>query len=145
MVPLQQLQRVMEAHPLGPHHPQKHVAALPASALATPDILRRIDIQARIPVVMERAQPDKLLAAANQLDPPRLRQPLDGNLPLDPLLHVLGNIGHFVDPPFSAFLQKTCQVLFCGKIQFINRFDLYGKSPYESRRVRRAACNLPLH
>ena len=35
-----------------------------ASALATPHILRRIDVQARVPVVVER-EADQLLAAAN--------------------------------------------------------------------------------
>ena len=103
MVTLQHLQRMMEAHALGPHHPKKHVAAFPASALATPNILRRVDIQAGAVVVVERTEADQLLAAAPEFDPPRLRQPLHGNLPLDPLFHVLGNIGHFVDPLFYRF------------------------------------------
>jgi hypothetical protein len=64
MIALQQLQRMMEAHPLGPHHPQDHVAALAASAFAAPDIFGRVDIQAGIVVVVERAQTDQLLAAA---------------------------------------------------------------------------------
>ena len=94
IVPFQQLQRMMEAHPLGPHHPQKNVAALAASALATPHILYRVDVQARVPVVVERAQPDKLLAAARQFDPPRLGQPLDRHLALEPLFHLGRNVGH---------------------------------------------------
>ncbi len=90
MISLQQLQRMMEAHAFGPHHPQDYVAAFAASALATPHIFRRIDVQTGVPVVVERAQADQLLAAANQLDAPSLGKPLDGYFPLDPLLHLGG-------------------------------------------------------
>src|SRR5580692_9601763 len=100
---------MMEAHALGPHHPEDYVAALAAGPLATPHILRRIDVQTGVPVVVERAQADQLLAAANQLDSPRLGQPLDRHLALDPLFHFRGNVGHRAEPPFSALLWKTCQ------------------------------------
>jgi len=117
MISLQQLQRMMEAHALGPHHPQDYVAAFAASALATPHIFRRIDVQAGASVVVERAQADQFLAAANQLDSPRLGQPLDGHFPLDPLLHLRGNIGHrrpsFAEKPVKrvrAFLLHPLSV-----------------------------------
>ena len=73
-------------HPLGPRYPADHVATLATRPFAVPYIFHRVDVQAGIPVVVERAQADQFLAAAMQFDPPRLGQPLDRHLPLQPLL-----------------------------------------------------------
>jgi hypothetical protein len=71
---------------LTPRHPSDHVAALAARPFAVPHIRHRIDVQAGIAVVVEGAQANQLLAAAMQLDPPRLGQPLDRHLPFQPFL-----------------------------------------------------------
>ena len=95
MIGPQQLHRMAEAHALGAHHPLDHVAAFAACALAVPHVFRRVDVQAGIAVVVEGAQPDQLLAAAREFDPPRLGQPLDRYLPLQPLDHRVRDSRHF--------------------------------------------------
>jgi hypothetical protein len=94
IVPLQQFQGVRKTDALGSHHPLDHVAAFPARALAVPDVFRQIDVEAGVGVFVEGAQTDQFLAAAPQLDALRLRQPLDRDFPLDPLLYLRGNVGH---------------------------------------------------
>jgi hypothetical protein len=58
IVAFQQLQRVAEADAFGPLHPLDHVAAFAAGALAAPNIFHRVDVEARLGVFVERAQPD---------------------------------------------------------------------------------------
>jgi hypothetical protein len=64
IVAFQQLQRMTETDAFGPLHPLDHVAAFAAGSLAAPNIFHRVDIEARIGVFVERAQPDQFFAAA---------------------------------------------------------------------------------
>ncbi len=112
IVPLEQFHGVRKADAFGPHHPQNHVASFAARALAVPNVFHRVDVEARARVSVEGAKADQFLAAAPQLDAPRLGESLDGDFPLDPLLQLRGNVGHRLSAPssrFSSFLEKTCQ------------------------------------
>jgi hypothetical protein len=62
VVALQHLHRVIEAHALGTHHPQDHVATFTAGALAVPDVFYRIDVETGIGVFAEGAEADQFLS-----------------------------------------------------------------------------------
>src|SRR5487761_647168 len=77
MVFAQQLTRMAEAHAFRVHHPVDYAPTFAARSLTVPDVLDGIDAQARIGVLVERAQADQVLAAPSQLHPARFGQPLD--------------------------------------------------------------------
>jgi hypothetical protein len=107
MVGPQQLDRMAEADPIGPHHPVDGRPARVARSHAVPEVLRRSDDQRRTAVVVERAEAMQVGPQPLQLDPSRLRQPLHRDLSLQPLDLILRDSRHF-----SALRLKPCQVLF---------------------------------
>ncbi len=67
--------------------------------------LCRRDDQARLPVVVERAQPDQVPAMTPQHDPACLGQALDRHLGLEPLDLSVGDAGQQRSPVKRAFLR----------------------------------------
>ena len=82
MVGPQQLDRMTEADPIGPHHPVDGRPARVASSHAVPEVLLRRDDERRRFVVVERAEAVQVGSQPTQLDPSRLRQPLDRDFSL---------------------------------------------------------------
>jgi hypothetical protein len=70
-----------------------------------PDVFHRIDIEARVGVLVEGTEADQFLAAAMQFDAPRLRQPFDRDFPLDALQQLIRESGHLCSffGPFPVF------------------------------------------
>ncbi len=96
-----------EADALGVHHPGDYVTALVAGPEAVPEILLRADHQARLMVVVKRAQPEQVRAVALEFDAARFCQALQRDLLFQPFDHFTGDAGH--PTSFPALSPKTCQ------------------------------------
>src|SRR6266545_7840395 len=80
------------------HHPI-HRRALGAAAEAVEDVTSRIDRERRILVrPVEGTAATQVLTELPQLDPPRLRQPLERHLRLDPLQLLRSDPRHSESP-----------------------------------------------
>jgi hypothetical protein len=90
----QQLHRVTERQTLGSHHPVDHRPARLTRPEAVPQVLGRSDHQARLPVLVERAQPHPVRPVAAQHHPPLGGQTLERHLGLEPVDLRLRNAGH---------------------------------------------------
>ena len=95
MVLSEKLDGMAEADAVGLHYPVDHRPAFIARAQAVPEILRRSDDQRRVPVVVERAEAQQVGTVPVQLDAPRLRQPLHGDLPFQPFDLMFRDSRHF--------------------------------------------------
>src|SRR6266568_5170487 len=106
MVLSQQLDRMAEADAVRFHHPVDSRSAHVARAQTVPEILRRSDDKRRVAVVVERAQTQQVRPVPVQLDAPRLGQPLNRYLPLQPFDLMLRDSSHFqssTEKPVKCF------------------------------------------